>query len=92
MIYPTETNVFVERCEAATKDGLIHIPDSSQRMPSEGIVYAVSPLCQLNPETGAPLLKAGDRIMWASYAGEHIEHDGIELLQLPESAVLAIFE
>lgn len=92
MIYPTNDNVFVERCEAAKMDGLIHIPDKSQRAPSEGIVYSIGPMCQLHPETGQYLLQPGQRIMWASYAGEHMEHGDLTLVQIPESSVLAIFE
>ena len=90
-LIPIDDNVFVTRCDAIEAEGVVHIPKQYQDRPNEGIVQAIGPNCQINPETDAPLLHVGDRIMWASHAGDTVEHNGTEYVQVEEPHILAIF-
>jgi chaperonin GroES len=91
-IRPLGDKILVERLEAdaKTKGGII-LPDSAKEKPKEGRVLALGDGRLLDDGTRVKFtVKAGDRIIFASFAGTEIKHDGKELLLLSEEDVLAI--
>ena len=73
-----------------TKSGIV-LPDTAKEKPQEGEVIAVGPGRTLDSGDHSELdVKAGDKVLFARYAGTEFKHDGDELLILRESDVLAI--
>ena len=85
-IKPLADRVLVQPSSAETKtaSGII-IPDSAQEKPQKGKVVAVGPGTKENPIS----LKIGDRILYGKYSGTELKHDGIDLLIMKESDILA---
>jgi chaperonin GroES len=94
-IRPLGEKIIVKRDEAASKtDSGIILPESSKDKPKTGIIQAVGSGA-LNTETGEriPLtVKAGDKVIFSSYAGTEVKHDGEEYLILTEEDVLAVID
>jgi len=91
-IRPLGDKILVDRLEAdaKTKGGII-LPDSAKEKPKEGRVLALGDGRLLDDGTRVKFtVKEGDRIIFASFAGTEIKHDGKELLLLSEEDVLAI--
>jgi chaperonin GroES len=79
----------VER-EEKTKSGL-YLPDTAKEKPQEGIVEAVGPGRVLDNGTKVPTeLKAGDKVLYAKYAGNEFKLDENDYLIISEKDVLAI--
>ena len=79
----------IER-EEVTSSG-IYLPDTAKEKPQEGNVQAVGPGRLLDSGERAPMeLKAGDRIIFAKYAGTEFKLAGEDLLVLRESDILAV--
>ncbi len=75
--------------EEVTKGGIV-IPDTAKEKPQEGEVIAVGPGKLSEDGKRLPLeLKAGDRVLYAKYAGTEWKHEGEEYLILRESDILA---
>lgn len=74
--------------EEVTKSGIV-IPDTAKEKPQEGLIVAVGP-GRLNEEGKrvAMELKAGDKVLYAKYAGTEIKLDNEEYLILRESDVM----
>lgn len=94
-VRPLHNKILVERDEAEgrTESG-IYLPESSKDRPKTGTVKAVGD-GSLNTETGhrIPLtVKAGDRVIFSSYAGTEIKLEGEELLIMSEEDILAIID
>jgi len=94
-VRPLHNKILVERDEAEgrTESG-IYLPESSKDRPKTGTIKAVGD-GSLNTETGEriPLtVKAGDRVIFSSYAGTEIKLDGEELLIMSEDDILAIID
>ncbi|MFN9992308.1 MAG: co-chaperone GroES [Phycisphaerales bacterium] len=94
-IRPLGDKILVKRDEAQgkTESGII-LPESSKDKPKTGVVQAVG-TGNINTETGSriPLsLKAGDKVIFSSYAGTEVKLDGEELLIMTEEDVLAVIE
>jgi chaperonin GroES len=102
---PLNDRVFVKQAEApdtAGDEGLIVMPETSKEdaRPLEGDVIAVGPGRPLNPPVvfGERLVdrlpvcvKAGDRVLFARYAGTRIEHsEHGEILILSEKDLLGV--
>lgn len=91
---PLGDKVVVKRLEAAeiTKGGIV-LPESAKEKPKEGKVIAVGPgkICD-DGNRGKMQLKKGDRVLFSSYAGTEIKHDGEELIIMSEDDVLAVVE
>ena len=85
-IKPLADRVLVQPSSAETKtaSGII-IPDSAQEKPQKGKVVAVGPGTKENPIS----LKIGDKILYGKYSGTELKHDGIDLLIMKESDILA---
>jgi chaperonin GroES len=75
--------------EEVTKGGLV-LPDTAREKPQEGEIIAVGPGRVLdNGQRVAVELKAGDKVIYAKYAGTEFKLDEDELLILGERDVLA---
>ena len=93
-IRPLGDRLVVKRLEAeqTTKGGIV-LPDSAKEKPKQGEVVAVGSGKVLDSgEVQAPQVKAGDRIMFSSYAGTEVTVAGDEYLIRSESDVLAVVQ
>ncbi len=93
-IRPLHDRILVRRVEeeSKTKGGII-IPDSAKEKPAEGIVVAVGE--GKRKEDGnriTPDIKAGDRVLFAKYAGTEVKIDDEEHLVMREDDILGIIE
>lgn len=78
--------------EAMTKSGIV-LPDTAKEKPQEGEVLAVGPGKVLdNGKRSTPEIQAGQRVLFAKYAGTEVKIDGEEYLILRESDVMGIVE
>ncbi len=79
--------------ELRTESGLF-IPETAKEKPQQGHVLAVGPgnFKEGSSERIPMDIKAGDRILFAKYAGTDIKLSGKELKILRENDVLAILE
>jgi chaperonin GroES len=76
--------------EEMTASGIV-LPETAKEKPQKGEVLAVGPGAR--DEEGKRIVmdvKAGDKVLFAKYAGTEIKIDGEKLLILRESDVLAI--
>ena len=77
--------------EAKTSKGGILLPEAAQEKPRQGEVIAVGPGKMDDKGRQHPVgLKAGDEILFSSYAGTDYKTDGGEFLILSEDDVLAV--
>ncbi|MBN2421956.1 co-chaperone GroES [Candidatus Woesearchaeota archaeon] len=78
--------------ETKTKSG-IYIPDSAKEKTQEGEVLAVGPgaLDEKGNRIEIPV-KAGNKVMYESYAGTEIKIDGIKHLLMDVKDILAKIE
>ena len=93
-IRPLQDRVIVKRIEEQekTKGGII-IPDTAKEKPMEGKVIAVGKGKVLEDGKIRPLdLKAGDRVLFAKYAGTEVKIDGEEHLIMREEDILGVIE
>jgi chaperonin GroES len=76
--------------EEMTKSG-IYLPDTAKEKPQEGTVLAVGPGRLDEDGKRLPLeVKAGDKVIYAKYAGTEVKMDDEELLIISEKDILAI--
>jgi chaperonin GroES len=76
--------------EEVTPSGIV-LPETAKEKPQKGEVLSVGPGAR--DEDGKHIamdVKAGDKVLFAKYAGTEIKIDGEKLLILRESDVLAI--
>ena len=76
--------------EEVTASGIV-LPETAKEKPQKGEVLSVGPGAR--DEDGKRIamdVKAGDKVLFAKYAGTEIKMDGEKLLILRESDVLAI--
>ena len=94
-IRPLGAKIIVRRDEAESKtESGIYLPEKAKDKPKTGHVLAVGPGA-FNEETGEriPLaVKAGDQVLFTSYAGTEIKLNGQDLLIMDEDDVLAVME
>ncbi len=91
-IRPLGEKVLIQRLEAdqMTKGGIV-LPDSAKEKPQRGTVLALGDGKLLDDGSrGDFQVSAGDRVLFASYAGTEIKIDGQEYLLMDESDILAI--
>jgi len=78
--------------ENKTKGGIL-LPDTAKEKPQEGKVLAVGPGKMTDDGKRQPLqVKAGDRVLFTSYAGEQFKIGDQELLLMHEEDILAVIE
>ena len=78
--------------EEMTKSGIV-IPDTVKEKPQEGSVLAVGPGRILDDGKREQMdLKAGDKVLYAKYAGTEFKLDSEELLIISGKDILAVVE
>ncbi len=92
-IKPLHDRVLIKRIseEEKTKGGII-IPDTAKEKPMEGKIVAVGSGKIVDGKNHPLQVKAGDRILFAKYAGTEIKIEGEEHLILSEDEILGIVE
>jgi chaperonin GroES len=78
--------------EEMTKSGIV-LPDTAKEKPQEGTIVAVGPgAIQEDGKRGPMDVKAGDKVLYAKYAGTEFKVDDDELLIVKQTDILAIVE
>ena len=78
--------------EEMTKSGIV-LPDTAKEKPQEGKIVAVGTGRVLdNGERQKLEVEAGQKVLYAKYAGTEVKLDGEEYLILSEKDILAIVE
>lgn len=93
-VRPLNDKVLIERAKAddKTKGGII-LPDSSKEKPKEGKVVAVGDgRFAENGERIPFQVKAGNRVLFKSYAGTDVKIDGKDYILMSEEEILAVIE
>lgn len=93
-IQPLGDRVLVEReeSEEVTPGGIV-LPDTAKDKPTRGRVLGVGEGRLLEDGTRSKLqVKVGDRVLFASYAGEPFKLGDREVLLMHEEDILAVFE
>ena len=76
--------------EAAPMRGGLYIPDTAKEKPQEGEILAVGP-GRFEKGKRIPMdVKVGDKVLYGKYTGTEVTIDGVQLLILRESDVLAV--
>ncbi len=93
-IKPLNEKIVVKRLAAEDKTaGGILLPDNAKEKPREGKVVSVGEGKLLENGKRAPfIVKAGQRVLFTSYAGSEIKVDGEEYLIMTEDDLMAIVE
>lgn len=93
-LQPLGDRVVVQREESEeTTAGGIVLPDSAQDKPARGTIVSVGDGKLLDDGSrGDFQVKAGDRVIFSSYAGEAVNVDDDELLLMREDDILAVIE
>jgi len=93
-VVPLHDRIAVSRIESEekTKGGII-IPDTAKEKPQEGKIIAVGPGKRDKGGNLIPLdVKAGDRVLFAKWAGTEIKLGGQEQMIMKEDDILGIIE
>jgi chaperonin GroES len=78
--------------EEMTKSGIV-LPDTAKEKPQEGTIIAAGPGKILDDGKRETMdVKAGDKVLYAKYAGTEFKIDGDELLIVSQKDILAIVE
>ena len=76
--------------EEMTKSGIV-LPDTASEKPQEGNVLAVGPGRVLDNGKRVEMdVKAGDKVLFAKYAGTEVKLDGEDYLVIRETDLLAV--
>ena len=76
--------------EEMTKSGIV-LPDTAKEKPQEGTIVAAGPGKILDDGKRETMdVKAGDKVLYAKYAGTEFKVDGDELLIVSQKDILAI--
>src|SRR5512136_1167486 len=89
---PLHDRVVLKRMEEKEeiKGGII-IPDTAKEKPMEGKVISVGPGKMMEDGKRSPMdVKAGDRVLFAKYAGTEIKIDDKEYVIMREEEILAV--
>ncbi len=91
VIKPLDDRIVVTRTEPETKTaGGILLPENAKEKPQQGKILAVGPGKLLDDGTRAkPDVAVGDIILFGKYSGTEITVDGVEVIILRESDILA---
>ncbi len=93
-LQPLGDRVVVEREEAeTTTSGGIVLPDTAKNKPARGTLISVGDGKICDDGNRRPLqVKAGDRVLFTSYAGDEFKIGDRELLLMREEDILAVME
>jgi chaperonin GroES len=91
-IRPLGDRVLIQRVEAEEKTaGGILLPESAKEKPKEGIVIAIGDGKTLDSgEKTKFAVGKRDRVLFTSYAGTEVKHDGETYIVMREDDILAI--
>ena len=91
-VVPLNDKIVVERLEAETKTaGGIVLPDSAKEKPKQGKILALGEGKLLDSGKRAAFqVKAGDRVLFTSYAGSEVTVENKEYLIMTEDDILAV--
>ena len=82
--------VKTKEAEEKTASGII-LPDTAKEKPQMGEVLAVGPgKLNENGTLNKMTLKKGDVVLYGKYSGTEVNHEGMDLLIMRESDILAI--
>jgi chaperonin GroES len=91
---PLGSHVIVQRSTPAevSKGGIV-LPEKAKDKPKEGKVIAIGNGKMLEDGKRQKMqVKAGDRVLFSSYAGTEVKSNGEEFLVMEESDIFAIVE
>jgi chaperonin GroES len=91
-IRPMDDRLLVEPDDAAatTKGGII-LPDQAKEKPAQGQIRAVGPGKLLDDGTHLGMgLEVGETVIFSKYAGTDVKLDGVSMILLKRSDVLAV--
>ena len=93
-VVPLNDKIVIKRLEASDKtEGGIILPDTAKEKPKQGKVLAVGEGKPLESGKRAAFqVKVGDRVLFSSYSGNEITHEGKEYLIMTEDDVLAVVD
>ena len=93
-VKPLHDRIVVSRVDAEEKTaGGIIIPDTAKEKPQEGQIIAVGPgKRDENGNLTPPDVKAGDRVLFAKWAGTELKLDGKEYMIMKEDDILGVIE
>ena len=93
-IVPLNDKIVVERLEADEKTaGGIILPDTAKEKPKQGKIISVGEGKLLEDGKRAAFqVKVGDRVLFTSYAGNEVSHEGKEYLIMTEDDLLAVVD
>jgi chaperonin GroES len=93
-VVPLNDKIVVKRLEAEEKtSGGIVLPDTAKEKPRQGKILSVGDGKMLeNGKRASFQVKEGDRVLFASYAGNEVNIDGEELLIMSEDDILAVVD
>lgn len=93
-VTPLHDRIVVARIESEEKTaGGIIIPDTAKEKPQEGKIIAAGPGKRDKDGKLIPLdVKAGDRVLFAKWAGTEFKLDGKEYMIMKEDDILGVIE
>jgi chaperonin GroES len=93
-IVPLNDKILVERLAADDKTaGGIILPDTAKEKPKQGKILALGEGKPLeNGKRATFQVKEGDRVLFSSYAGNEITHEGKEYIIMTEDDILAVVD
>ncbi|HCW74015.1 MAG TPA: co-chaperone GroES [Clostridiaceae bacterium] len=93
MIRPLGDRVVLKRLEAeeTTKSGIV-LTGASKEKPQEAEVIAVGPGGFVDGNKVEMEVKVGDKVLFSKYAGTEVKHDGVEVIVVKQSDILAVVE
>ena len=78
--------------EEMTRSGIV-LPDTSKEKPQEGTIVAAGPGRLNDKGSREPMdVKAGDKVLYAKYAGTEFKLDDEDLLIVSQKDILAVVE
>ena len=93
-IKPIGNHVLVQRATPAeiSKGGIV-LPESAKDKPQEGKIIAIgNGKIMEDGERTSFQVSVGDRVIFTSYAGTEVSHEGDDYLVMEESDILAVIK
>lgn len=93
-IVPLNDKILVERMEADEKTtGGIILPDTAKEKPKQGKILALGDGKLLdNGKRASFQVKVGNRVLFTTYGGTEVTHEGKEYLIMSEDDLLAVVD
>ena len=93
-VVPLNDKILIKRLEAEAKTaGGLLLPDSAKEKPRQGTILSLGEGKRLENGARAPFqVKVNDRVLFSSYSGNEINHEGKEYLIMTEDEILAVVD